>query len=332
MADDIRNETELAARVGKTPAAVQLKVIDHIDDCARRWLETAPLAALAFGDAELGVTATLAGDLPGFARSETPTLLQLPLATVDAPQQIREGAGFGSLFFSPGLGETLRINGRVQWLRDGVIGIAVSECYLHCAKALMRSAFWEGGAERPDDTSPLVLSPFLVMATMHRDGSVDVSPKGDPAGAMLQLHDDRIWFADRPGNRRMDGIKNLLSRPQMTGIAMYPGHHCCAVFSGEASVTNDAVMSARFAVQGRQPQLLIAVGNSECELLDSAALERARLWPAAAAAEDLDPSTIFATHVRLNKTRGLGAKVMRATVSRGLMQKGLEHDYKNNLY
>ena len=135
-----------------------------------------------------------------------PALLQLPLATVDAPQQVREGAGFGSLFFSPGLGETLRINGRVQWLRDGVIGIAVSECYLHCAKALMRSAFWEGGAERPDDTSPLALSPFLVTATMHRDGSVDVSPKGDPAGAMLQLHDDRIWFADRPGNRRMPGL------------------------------------------------------------------------------------------------------------------------------
>ncbi len=49
MSVDIRNEAELVAKVGKTPAAIALKVIDHLDASARRWLETSTLAALAFG-------------------------------------------------------------------------------------------------------------------------------------------------------------------------------------------------------------------------------------------------------------------------------------------
>ncbi len=31
-------------------------------------------------------------------------------------------------------------------------------------------------------------------------GRADLSPKGDPADAMVHLDDGRLWFADRPGN------------------------------------------------------------------------------------------------------------------------------------
>ena len=42
----------------------------------------------------------------------------------------------------PGLGETLRVNGRVAAVGDGVVRIGVEECYVHCAKALIRSDLW----------------------------------------------------------------------------------------------------------------------------------------------------------------------------------------------
>jgi len=42
---------------------------------------------------------------------------------------------------------------------------------------------------------------------------------------------------------------------------------------------------------------------------------------------------MFAEHVRLNKDKGLGARIAGAFVSMpGLMQRGLEKDYKDNLY
>jgi uncharacterized protein len=36
----------------------------------------------------------------------------------------------------PGLGETLRINGRIETLDRNAIELGVEECYVDCAKAL----------------------------------------------------------------------------------------------------------------------------------------------------------------------------------------------------
>ena len=41
-------------------------------------------------------------------------------------------------------------------------------------------------------------SPFLLMATSGRDGTCDVSPKGDAPGFVLVLDDRRIVIPDRP--------------------------------------------------------------------------------------------------------------------------------------
>jgi uncharacterized protein len=70
------------------------------------------------------------------------------------------------IFLIPGVGETLRINGRATIIKDEawlapltaqgqrpLVGIAVEaeECYLQCAKALMRSKLWEAKvAPSPD--------------------------------------------------------------------------------------------------------------------------------------------------------------------------------------
>ena len=64
-------------------------------------------------------------------------------------------------------------------------------------------------------------------------------------------------------------------------------------------------------------------------LLGSAALP-AQDAPAPA---DIKPAKMFAEHVRLNKDKGLGARIAGAFVSvPGLMQRGLDKDYKDNLY
>ncbi|WP_260580921.1 hypothetical protein [Sphingopyxis sp. PET50] len=48
---------------------------------------------------------------------------------------------------------------------------------------------------------------------------------------------------------------------------------------------------------------------------------------------DISPARMFAEHLRLNKNKGIGARIASAVVSiPGFMQKGLDKDYKNNLY
>lgn len=328
----ICNEAELEACVGKTPAAVNLKVIDHIDATARRWLETSPLGVVGLGKPGQAPGVGLVGGLAGFAEVIDAGQLRLPLNSLESPTPAEAGMGFGSLFFSPGLGETLRINGRISAVTPEALWVTVQECYLHCAKALIRSAFWRGNAAAGEAAPNLEASPFAVVVSQHRNGSIDVSPKGDPAGGLLQVNDHGICFADRPGNRRMDSLRNILNQPQVAVLAMFPGLCQVASFSGAASISAAPRLRQTFTVQGRTPALVVAVDSEVPQPSTSQVLARAQLWPVKQAADDIDPAGIFTAHVRLNKAKGVGATIVRATASKGLLKQGLKHDYKKNLY
>jgi uncharacterized protein len=83
----------------------------------------------------------------------------------DSLRNIIETGRVGMLLLVPGLGETLRINGRACVLRDAellaalaadgkrpalAIGVEIEECYFQCAKALIRSKLWQNPAAGPD--------------------------------------------------------------------------------------------------------------------------------------------------------------------------------------
>ncbi|MBO1112224.1 pyridoxamine 5'-phosphate oxidase family protein [Bordetella petrii] len=324
----------LEARIGTRPDAVNLKVIDHLDPHAQRWLAASPLAFAGFSDA-VRVEVTVAGGAPGFAAAARPGQLRVPRAALDDPRQAQAGRGAGLLFLIPGLGETLRINGVVANAAGPDIVIDVQECYAHCAKALLRSDFW-----RPDDAAPpddaaafVAASRFMALATADAALHTDLSPKGDPAGRLAQCYDGGIRYADRPGNRRTDSLRNLLQRPQAAALLIVPGCARVAELQGAAQISADPGLRQSFTVQDKTPKLVTSLVSPAIDLRDSAALARARPWAAVPPPADIDPAAIFAAHVRLNKTRGLGAAIARGMVSiPGLMRKGLQQDYKRNMY
>jgi predicted pyridoxine 5'-phosphate oxidase superfamily flavin-nucleotide-binding protein len=335
MGTTIDDVAGLEACIGKTPAAIHLKVIDHLDDGAQRWIAASPFFFAAFGDAgTIGITP--GGGETGFARSDGPQQLCMPATALDESQLATPGHGFGALFLVPGLGETLRVNGRVASIDGGVIRIAVEECYVHCAKALIRSDFWNAAprGDAPDDAASfLAASRFMALATIDNQGRADVSPKGDPPGALIRLQDGVARCADRPGNRRADSFRNILVQPRIAAAVLIPGAAQVAIVAGTARLSTDAVLLASFTVNGKTPLLATCIDGPQLAVRPSAALRRARLWPAAPHPDGINPAAMFAAHVRLNKTRGVQATLLRAAVSvPGLMQRGLERDYKTNLY
>lgn len=334
MSDRIETVAALESVIGKTPPPVNLKVIDHLDETALKWIAVSPLAFAGFGDGT-AIAVTLAGGAPGFASGER-AALRLPLATLDEPTSAEPGRAFGSLFLAPGIGETLRVNGRVAEMRDGEALIAVEECYVHCAKALIRSDFWSAVSVEAEATSVadvVAATRFMALATIDAGGRADLSPKGDPAGCMARIDGGSLWFADRPGNRRTDSFRNILVQPRVAAALLVRGSHSVAIVRGVARLTTDEAARARFTVQDKVPRLAICVEDLALELRPSRALERAGLWPVGERAAGINPAGMFAAHVRLNKSKGLAARLAGAVVSiPGLMQKGLDKDYKSNLY
>jgi uncharacterized protein len=82
-------------------------------------------------------------------------------------------------------------------------------------------------------------SPFVLIATSGASGRADVSPKGDPPGFVQVLDEHRLVIPDRPGNRRLDGMRNLLENPHVGLLFLIPGLEETLRVKGRAWIIRD---------------------------------------------------------------------------------------------
>lgn len=134
-------------------------------------------------------------------------------------------------------------------------------------------------------------SPFLVLGTANAAGECDVSPKGDPPGFVHVLDDKHLLIPDRPGNRRLDGLRNILENPHVAMIFFVPGRGETLRVNGRAWIVEDEDLLEPLAVVGKRPRFGIGVEVDEVFLHCPKALMRSCLWdPSRQANEDTLPS------------------------------------------
>ncbi|MBI1198631.1 MAG: pyridoxamine 5-phosphate oxidase [Phenylobacterium sp.] len=332
MTSEIATIAELEACVGVAALPVKMKIIDHLDPQAQAWIAASRLAFVAVGG-ETGPRVSIAGGDPGFAETPDARTVRVPLERLDDARDLAPGQGAGLLFLADGVGETLRANGRVKAVATGAVEVEIQECFLHCAKALIRSDFWTASAADapPDIPAFLAATRFLALATMDGSGGVDISPKGDPAGRLVRGDTGRVILAERPGNRLAFGYRNILQRPEVAALCIVPGATAVTILRGRASLTSDETVRAAFAVEGKTPVLATRIDLGAAERRESPALARAEPWTGGRKAP-IDPAAVSVAHVKLNKAQGVPATLVRLAINRGLVAKGLELNYRTELY
>src|SRR5262247_411543 len=102
-------------------------------------------------------------------------------------------------------------------------------------------------------------SPFLLLGTADAEGRCDVSPKGDAPGFVRVLDDHHLVIPDRPGNKRLDGMRNILSNPHVGLIFLVPGNDFTLRVNGRATITRDPSLLSTVEAQGKTPLLAIGV-------------------------------------------------------------------------
>ena len=148
--------------IGNEIPGLREKVIDHIDEFARPFIEMSPFLIMSTADKDGRIDVSPKGAHPGFVQIKDDRKLLIP----DRPgnrmaighQNIIENAFVSILFIIPGTPETLRVNGKAELIADSQLNHAlaarnrdailttcvhIEECFFHCAKAFIRSNLWE---------------------------------------------------------------------------------------------------------------------------------------------------------------------------------------------
>ncbi len=128
------------------------------------------------------------------------------------------------------------------------------------------------------DKQWLACSPLCLVATSGADGSCDVSPKGDPPGFTLVLDDTTIAIPERPGNRRADGFRNILTNPHVGLIYFIPGRHDTLRINGHARLVREASFFEQMTVKGHRPLLALIVKIEQVFYHCPKAFLRSHLW------------------------------------------------------
>ena len=121
-------------------------------------------------------------------------------------------------------------------------------------------------------------SPFLVLATSDAQGNLDASPKGDGPG-FCWIEDERtLVIPDRPGNKLVYGLQNILANPRVGVIFLLPGTPETVRVNGTATLTADPDLLARLAARGKPAVLAIRIHVEECFHHCAKAFIRSGLW------------------------------------------------------
>jgi uncharacterized protein len=124
----------------------------------------------------------------------------------------------------------------------------------------------------------ITAAPFFVIATADGEGNCDVSPKGDPPGAVRILDHRTIAIPDRLGNRRIDGHRNVVENPHIGLLFIIPNVDETVRVNGRAFISADPELLESMAIQGKVPKLAMIVEIDEVYMHCARAFLRAGMW------------------------------------------------------
>ncbi len=157
------------------------KEADRITAQYRKLIEAAPFAVLATCGPE-GLDCSPRGDPPGFVRVVDEHTLLIPDRRgnnrIDSLRNLVRDPRISLLFLIPGVGETMRINGRAVISTDPkltesfvfngktpkcVLVVTVERAYFQCTKAIIRSKLWDPATQVDRKTLP---TPGAILAEL----------------------------------------------------------------------------------------------------------------------------------------------------------------------
>lgn len=175
---------ELEALYGQPGEPSLVKEVAYVTPHYRALIQASPFAVLATSGPQ-GLDCSPRGDQPGFVRVQDEKTLLLPDRRgnnrVDSLRNIVVDPRAALLFLLPGVGTTLRVNGRAHLSTDAallasfavedkapraVIVFTVEAIYFQCARAIVRSELWNPERHLAPESLP---TPGQMLAALSQE-------------------------------------------------------------------------------------------------------------------------------------------------------------------
>src|SRR5437870_3238118 len=132
--------------------------------------------------------------------------------------------------------------------------------------------------------------PGRALPRLHRAVALPPPGDGECEGEVRRLAEGRrarvrprprrphLVIPDRPGNKRLDGMRNLLQNPHAGMIFLIPGREETLRVNGRASIIRDAEILESLTAHGKRPLVAIGLEVEECFFHCPKAFRRSELW------------------------------------------------------
>lgn len=121
------------------------------------------------------------------------------------------------------------------------------------------------------------VSPLVIIGSAGPDG-LDNSPRGDVPGFVQILDERTLAVPDRPGNNRIDTLRNVLHDPRVSLLFIIPGIGETLRVNGTARISVEPGLLERFAVNGKPARTVLLVTVEAAFFHCSKAFVRSDLW------------------------------------------------------
>lgn len=121
-------------------------------------------------------------------------------------------------------------------------------------------------------------APFVAI-TSSGEGRLDCSPRGDAAGQLLKVRDEKtILIPDRAGNNRLDTLRNLIDDPRIALLFLIPGISECLRVRGTAEISAAPELLDMFVKDGKKPITVLVITVERVYFQCGRALLRSQMW------------------------------------------------------
>lgn len=171
--DPIRSVEDLQPLLGEMHPSQVNKIIDHIDDHCRAWIQKTTFVSIASCNARGQMDVSPKGDPAGFIKVLDSKTLAVPDRIgnhrADTFFNVLENPRIGMMCVVPRRKEVVRINGSAEIVRDAelrdmtvvnghrpdfILLVRVEEAFFHCGKSMIRSRMWQPEHWGPVDGLP----------------------------------------------------------------------------------------------------------------------------------------------------------------------------------